>query len=58
VELRDKNDNKLVDGVGTLDSGTVTLVYTLPRSGEYSLVIIGRPNGPRGEYALGLEMVR
>jgi hypothetical protein len=56
MELWDANERKLADGVGAANSGTVTLVYTLRRSGQYALVIIGRPDGPRGDYALGLEV--
>ncbi len=57
VELHDAGGRKLAQGVGMAsDSGTVTLVYTLSQSGSYRLVIFGRPNGPRGAYALGLDV--
>ncbi len=57
VELWDSGYNRLAYGTGASNSGTVTLIYTLPRSGQYALVIIGRPNGPRGDYALGLDVL-
>lgn len=57
VELLDAEDRKLAQGVGMAsDSGTVTLVYTLSQPGSYKLVIFGRPDGPRGAYALGLDV--
>lgn len=57
MELWDANQHKLADGVGDYDSGTVTLVYALTRTGQYALVIIGRPDGPHGDYFLGIDML-
>jgi hypothetical protein len=57
MELWDENERKLADGVGDTNSGTVTLIYDVVRSGQYAVVIIGRPNGPRGTYALGLDVL-
>lgn len=56
LELRSASGHKVASGVGEKDSGTVTLVHTLTETGEYELVIIGRPDGPRGDYGLGLEL--
>ncbi|HML23659.1 MAG TPA: hypothetical protein PKD09_18530 [Aggregatilinea sp.] len=57
VELLDVEGRTLAQGVGMAsDSGTVTLVYTLTQTGSYKLVIFGRPGGPRGAYALGLDV--
>jgi len=57
VELHDAAGRKLAQGVGQESgSGTVTLVHTLAGSGTYRLVILGQPDGPRGSYALGLEV--
>jgi hypothetical protein len=57
MELWDADQRKLADGVGDYNSGTVTLVYDVIRTEQYALVIIGRPNGPRGTYALGLDVL-
>lgn len=57
IELHNAAGRKLAQGVGQgSDSGTVTLVHTLAGSGAYRLVILGQPDGPRGSYALGLEV--
>ncbi len=57
VELHDTESRVLAQGVGMAsDSGTVTLVYTLSQSGSYRLVIFGRSGGPRGAYAMGVEV--
>jgi len=57
MELWDANQRKLADGVGDTNSGTVTLVYDVLQTGQYAVVIIGRPNGPHGTYALGLDVL-
>jgi hypothetical protein len=57
LELWDAHNHKLADGIGSIDSGTVTLVYPLIQTGTYSLVIMGHPNGPHGDYALGLDVL-
>jgi hypothetical protein len=57
MELWDENQHKLADGVGDTHSGTVTLVYDVILTGQYAVVIIGRPDGPRGTYALGLDVL-
>jgi hypothetical protein len=44
--------------VGSSNDNIVTLSYTLSRSGSYSLVMIGRPNGPRGSYKLTLDFAK
>ncbi len=58
LELWDANNNRIAIGVGAADSGTVTLTQQLSLSGSYALVIIGRPDGPRGDYALGVELLQ
>ncbi len=57
MELRDANHNRLAYGVGGYNSATVTLVHELPRAGSYMLVLIGRPAGPGGGYALGIDLL-
>jgi hypothetical protein len=57
MELWDANQHKLADGVGDYNSGTVTLVYDVVQGGQYAVVIIGRPDGPHGTYALGLDVL-
>jgi len=57
MELWDADQRKLADGVGEAHSGTVTLVYDVVQTGQYAVVIIGRPNGPHGTYALGLDVL-
>lgn len=57
MELWDANQKRLAYGVGAEDSGTVTLVYEARQTGQFALVIIGRPNGPHGGYALGLQVL-
>jgi hypothetical protein len=56
MELRDAAQRKIATGEGAKDSGTVTLIYEIRQTGQYALVIIGRPNGPRGGYALGFDL--
>jgi hypothetical protein len=57
IELWDANKQRLATGTGELNSGTVTLVYTLRQSGNYALVVIGRPGGPQGDYFLGIDLL-
>lgn len=57
MELWDGNNQRLARGVGAEDSGTVTLVYEFQRAGSYALVLIGRPDGPRGDYVLGVDLL-
>ncbi len=56
MELWDSGEHWLATGAGEYNSGTVSLVYQVKETGLFSLVIIGRPNGPRGDYALGLDV--
>lgn len=56
MELRDQVGRVVDTGAGALDSGTVTLVRQLARAGRYQIVIIGRPDGPRGSYNLAMEL--
>ena len=57
MELWDSGQNRLATGAGDDNSATVTLVYELTRTGQYALVIIGRPGGPHGDYALGVNVI-
>lgn len=57
MELWDSSERRLAIGAGEYNSGTVSLVYEVRQTGSFSLVIIGRPDGPRGSYALGLDVV-
>jgi hypothetical protein len=57
LELQDANGQLLAVGLGeSSDSGTVTLIHTVSQAGSYRLVILGQPDGPRGAYALGLDI--
>ncbi|MBI5960123.1 MAG: hypothetical protein HY866_15390 [Chloroflexi bacterium] len=56
MELWDAGQKKIATGEGADNSGTVTLVYEFRETGQYALVIIGRPDGPRGGYALGFDL--
>lgn len=58
MELRDASQRRLATGVASENGATITLIYDVKVSGQYALVIIGRPKGPRGGYALGLEVIK
>lgn len=58
MELWDANQDKLANGVASDNGATVNLVYEVNKSGQYALILIGRPNGPRGGYALGLDVLK
>jgi hypothetical protein len=58
MELVDANYHKVADGVASENGATVTLGYEVVKSGQFALVLIGRPDGPRGGYALGLDVLK
>lgn len=57
MELWDSGERWLATAAGEYNSGTASLIYEVRQTGSFSLVIIGRPGGPRGSYALGLDVV-
>jgi hypothetical protein len=58
MELWDANYKKLANGVASDNGATINLVYEVRKTGQYALILIGRPNGPRGGYALGLDVLK
>jgi len=58
MELYDSGYRKLATGVASDNGATVNLVYEIAQDGQYALIVIGRPNGPRGGYALGLDVLK
>lgn len=56
--LRDAAGTILARGDGTAQSATITLVHALPQTGTYEIVLAGSPDGARGDYALGVSLLR